>query len=588
MRRLPVQGHRPRPFWYLLTATDVVESEIDEELRVHLEMRVEELKARGLSAEAARREALRQFGDLETTRRYCRRQDLEKEKRVRRGLWLEDLGQDLRICLRRLLRAPVLLLTVVATVGLGIGATTAMFGWSHAILLRALPYADPGQLFRIYTDAPPNKFPFSVADYLALRDQQTSFERIAGYSSRAMAFSDGRIAERLQGREVSWTYFDLLGIRPALGRTFAERDGRPGSPATVIVSHGFWQQRLGGRADVIGRPVRLDGSDYELVGVLPPQLGPLERGQEFFVAAQWHAPPRKGPFFITALGRLRHGSDQTAAASELRAINKRIFPLWQGSYQDERASWGMIDLKRHVVRDVGTIANLALAAVGLVWLIACTNASNLLIARVTSRRRELAVRAALGASRGRVIRYLLAESILLALGAAVVGVGLAWAGIWLLRTYGVGHLPRVHELALDGPVLWLLAVLTVGSALLFGLMPAMHGTGEPVDESLRSLSRSSTGSVAVRRLRRALVGAQFAVATPLLITAGLLLASLNELKQSRPGLRAAQHPHRRDPAAVSAVQAARGRHGLLGRAAAARRGTARRPGRCLLRRSPAQ
>jgi predicted permease len=525
------EDRRRRPFWFLGRSPVTVESELDEELRVHLEMRVEELKARGLPAEAARREALLQFGDLEATRRYCRRQDLEKEKHMRRGLWLQDAIQDVRLSLRSLLRAPVLAATVVLTVGLGVGATTAMFALVHAILLRPLPYADPDRLVRIYTDAPPNKFPFSVADYLALDEQQRSFERIAGYASRSMAFSDGRVAERLPGRTVSGAYFDLLGIRPALGRSFTEADARPGSAPTVIVSHRFWRERLGGRADAIGQAIRLDGSDYELVGVLPPTLGPLERAQEFFVAAQWGTPPRKGPFFITALGRLRPGVDPAAAASELRAINQRIFPQWRTSYQDEKASWGLMSLKQHVVRDVGRIANLALAAVGLVWLIACTNASNLLIARMTSRRRELAVRAALGASRGRVIRYLLAESGLLALGAAAFGIALAWAGIRLLRAYGVGYLPRVQELVLDGPVLSLLAALTVASTVLFGLVPAMHGTGGPVEESLRSLGRTSTGSPAVRRLRRALVGAQFAVATPLLIAGLLLLATLNQLKR---------------------------------------------------------
>ncbi len=526
---------RHRPFWFLRRPLEAVEAEVDEELRVHIEMRVDELKARGLPAEAARREALRRFGDLEATRRYCRRQDLRKEKVMQRGLWLDDARQDVRVCLRNLLRAPVLVATVLLTVGLGVGATTAMFALVHAILLRPLPYADPERLVRIYTDAPPNKFPFSVADYLALSEQQRSFERVAGYASLSLAWSDGQLADRLPGRAVSWAYFDLLGIRPVLGRSFTEADGRPGNPPTVIVSHGFWQRRLGGRADAVGASIRLDGSDYALVGVLPPDPGPLERSQEFFVAAQWSTPPRKGPFFITALGRLKAGTDHAAAASELRAINSRIFPLWRSSYQDEKASWGVVSLEQHVVRDAGRIANVALVATGLVWLIACTNASNLLIARVTSRRRELAVRAALGASRGRVMRYLLAESALLALGAAALGLGVAWAAVRLLRAYGVGYLPRVQELALDGPVLLLLAALTAASAALYGLVPALHGTGGPVDESLRSLSRSSTGSVAVRRLRRVLVGAQFAVATPLLIAGGLLLATLQQLERVELG-----------------------------------------------------
>ena len=440
-----------------------------------------------------------------------------------------DLLQDIRISLRGLLRAPMMTLTIVVTVGLGIGATTVIFSAIHAALLRQLPYTDPARLVRIYTDAPPNRFRFSVADYLALQAEQTHFARIAGYTDRPMSFTDGTQAERLRGRQVSWTYFGTLGVRPAIGRDFAEGDGRPGSPPAVIVTHGFWRQRLGGRLDAIGKAIRLDGLDHTVVGVLPEAVGPLEQRLEFFTAAQYTPPQRKGPFFITPIARLRQESERSAAADELRAINRRLFPIWRSSYQDDKATWSMMDLKTHVTGDVRMTAGLALAAVALVWLIACANASNLLVARVTSRRRELAVRAALGASRGRVVRHLLAETGLLAIAAAALGAAIAWAGVGVLRDFGAAYFPRTQEIALGGPVLALLVALTAASALLFGIVPAATGTSGPVDESLRSMSRSSTGSVAVRQLRRLLVGGQFAIATPLLVVAGLLLASLNAL-----------------------------------------------------------
>ena len=245
---------------------------------------------------------------------------------MQRWLVLDDVVQDLRMSLRGLRRAPLITAVIVATVGLGIGATTVAFAAIHATLLRPLPYAAPERLVRIYTDAPPNRFPFSVADYLALQAQQTRFERIAGYTWRAMSFSDGVVAERLRGRVVTATYFSLLGIRPMLGRDFTESDGRPGTGPAVIVSHGFWQQRLSARADVIGESIRLDGTPHTVVGVLPPRVGPLEQGQEFFVAAQWEPPRRKGPFFIAVLGRLRSADDRAAAADELRLLNRRLFP----------------------------------------------------------------------------------------------------------------------------------------------------------------------------------------------------------------------------------------------------------------------
>jgi putative ABC transport system permease protein len=519
-----------KPFGYLRRDRKRIQSEIDEELRVHLDMRVEDLIARGMAPADARREAVKQFGDMESTREYCRRQDQEKDQHMQRALWVEDLVQDLRIGLRGLLRAPLTTAVIVLTVGLGLGATTAIFAAIDAALLRPLPYADADRLVRIYTDAPPNKFPFSVADYLALQAQQTHFEQVAAYTGRQMSFTDGVTAELLPGRGVSWTYFSVLGIKPALGRDFVETDGLPNSQPAVIVSHDFWQQRLGGRMDAVGRPIQLDGGNYLVVGVLPASIGPLEQRQQLFAVVQFAAPPRKGPFFLRPIARLKRDVNPSTALEELHAINKRMFPIWRASYQDDKATWGMSDLRTAVVGDVGAMAGLALAAVALVWIIACANASNLLVARVTSRRRELAVRAALGASRGRVVRYLLAESALLAIGAAAVGVAVANGGVSLLRTVGAPYLPRTAEIALDGRVLWLLVALTAASALLFGIVPAIHGSGTSEgDAALRSPGRSSTGTARVRRLRRVLVGSQFAIATPLLVVAGLLLASLGRL-----------------------------------------------------------
>ena len=430
---------------------------------------------------------------------------------------------------RALARSPIVAAAILASVGLGIGATATVFSAVNAALLRPLPYTQPDQLVRIYTDAPPSRFPLSVADYRALEAQQTTFAQIGAYASNAATFSDGVSSERVKGRSVTPNYFALLGIRPALGRGFAAGDGREGGARLVVVSHSFWERWCGGREDAIGRPLRFDGLDYTLVGVLPKDVGPLEQGQDFFFPAEWPAPPRKGPFFLAVIGRLPAGADRSAAANELHGINRRIFPIWRSSYQDDRATWGMADLKTWIVGDVRVTAGVALACVALVWLIACANASNLLIARVTSRRRELAVRTALGASRAQNVRHLLVESALLGGAAATLGVALAWAGISLLRDHGAAYFPRMAEVRLDATTIWLIAALALSSIALFGIVPAVQGSSASIEDALRAEGRTTTGSAGVRRLRRALVGVQFAIATPLLVVAALLLVSLDKL-----------------------------------------------------------
>ena len=351
---------RRRPFDFLRRRPDAVAADIEEELTGHLEMRTEELRARGLPADEARREALRQFGDLDGTRRYCKGQNEQKETHMQRLLWLDDLSQDIRISARGLVRrSPVLALTIILTVGLGIGATTAIFAAVNAALLRPLPYRDADRLVRIYTDNPPFRFRFSIADYLALREQQTQFEQTATYTDRALTYSDASAAELVRARVVSSGYLSLLGLAPALGRDFQESDERPGSPIVVIASQGFWERRLGRRPDAVGSMIRLDGADYALVGVLPRQTGPLEQGFDLFMIQQFAPPPRRGPFFYTVIARLKPGVDASVAETEARAINKRIFPIWKASYQDEKATWSLIDLKSHIVGDVSRIAGVA-------------------------------------------------------------------------------------------------------------------------------------------------------------------------------------------------------------------------------------
>lgn len=521
-----------RRFWFLRRAD--VAAEVDEELQLHLDLRIAELREAGVSADEARATALRQFGDLEATRRYCHQQDVARENVMQRTLWFADLVQDVKIAVRSLRRAPLLTLTIVVSVGLGLGATAAIVGAVNAAMLRPLPYADPERLVRIYTAVGQDKFPFSVADYLALSTQQTHFARTASYTTRAVSYAGATEAELLEARLVSWEFFGVLGVRPAIGRDFGESDGRPGAPPVAIASHAFWQRRLGGRRDAIGGPLRLDGADYTLVGVMPPARGPLERGAEVFLVQQFRAPVRKGPFFLSVIARLTRDAQPAAAASELHAINRALFPVWQASYQDESATWGLENLRTHLLEDLAPLAGLALAAVGLVWLLACTNASNLLVGRASRRQGDLAVRTALGASRGRILRHLLAESAVLATGAGVLGAVVAWVGLRAIAANAGDYVPRVEEIAFDPVVAGIVCVLVGTSAVLFGLPPALQATRPPSRQATQA-SRTVTSGRSVRRLRLVLVAAQFAIATPLLIGATLLIASLHHLQDVELG-----------------------------------------------------
>ena len=508
---------------------DAAGEQIDEELQLHLQLRIEALQKEGLSEQDARRVAVAQFGDLETTQRYCRAQAERKDRRMRQHLLVAGLGQDVRVSLRSLARVPLLAVTIVATMGIGIGATTVMFAAADAAIFRPLPYDDAQDLVRIFTDSPPYRFRFSVADYLALDEQQTVFSRVAGYTDRAMAYSDGRTADRLRVRVASWSYFDLLRLAPMYGRAFTPSDSRPGAASAAIVSYALWTERFGSDPALVGRTIRLDEKPYIVVGVMPRQPGPLEIGIDAFAAAQWTTPPRRGPFLITALGRLAPGTARGTAEAQLREIDRRIFPLWKSSYQDERATWGMIDLRRQIAGDFPGTAGVIAAVVAFVWLIACVNASSLLLARVAGRRRELAMRAALGASRSRVLAYLLIECAILATFAAVLGAALAWLGVHLVQSRAADYVPRAAEITLAGRTSAMLLGSTVLSLAIFGLIPALAGARGSFEDA-RASSRSATAGRRSRRLAGALVAAQFAVTTPMLILALLLVTTLHRLE----------------------------------------------------------
>ena len=451
---------------------------------------------------------------------------------------MPHLWRDVLYSARSLARTPALAATIVLTVGIGLGATTAMVSVVRAVLVNPLPYAAPDELVWIYTDNPPYRFRFSVVDYRALEADHPAFSAVAAYQTSSVTVTDGSVSERVTAKSVTGSYFPLLRQTALLGRVFDPADDGRGDNVAVLTA-AYWTSRFGGDPAVLGRPITIDGASYTIVGVLQKVTGPLEQNVAMFTAARWPVPKRKGPFFTMAIGRLRPDVSRAAAVDTLRATNARLFPIWKSSYQDEKATWGLQDLKARVVGEAGSTLLIVLAAVGCVLLIACANAMNLLIARALNRGREIAIRSALGASRGRLLQYLMVESGLLTASAAIVGLGVAGLAVRLVTVFGVGYVPRVEEVTLSGASLGWLAALAIASGLLIlvgGLVPSIHGGWRRMDSALRSGGRSSTDGPAARRLRRALVSAEFALATPLIVAAVLVMLSLDRLSQVSVGI----------------------------------------------------
>ena len=451
---------------------------------------------------------------------------------------MSHLYRDLLYSLRSLARTPALAATIILTVGVGLGATTAMVSVVRAVLVNPLPYAAPDELVWIYTDNPPYRFRFSVVDYRALEADHPAFSAVAAYQTSSVTVTDGGSAERVTAKSVTGSYFPLLRQTALIGRVFDAADDSRADNVAVLTA-AYWTSRFGNDPSVLGRPITIDGTSYTIVGVLQRTTGPLEQNVAVFTAARWPIPKRKGPFFTMALGRLRPDVSRAAALDTLRATNARLFPIWKSSYQDEKATWGIQDLKARVVGEVGSTLIVVLAAVACVLLIACANAVNLLIARALNRGREIAIRSALGASRGRLLQHLSVESGVLTAGAAIVGVVVAILAIKLVTVYGAGYIPRVGEIRLSGPSLGWLAALAIASGMVIfvgGLVPAMQGAWRRMDSALRSGGRSATDGPAARRLRRALVAAEFALATPLIVAAVLVMLSLDRLSQVSVGI----------------------------------------------------
>jgi putative ABC transport system permease protein len=454
---------------------------------------------------------------------------------------MASLLQDLRFGLRLLCRNPGFTVVALVALALGIGANTAIFSVVSAVLLRPLPYPEPDRLVWIWAHSPTRGIPFHFflyADFVGWRRQARSFESMSAYFPKAVTVSSGE-PERVTGLQVNAGFLRVFGVRPILGRDFVEEDDQPGARRVCLISHGLWQRRLGSDPNLIGSAVRLDGSDYTVVGVLPPGFQVVGMPAHLYMPLAL-AGSRSGAdryFSVGALARLKPGVTKAQAQAETNALAGQLNEAYFRTSKRGLRLWG---LREFLVRDVQTSVRVLAGAAALVLLVACANVANLVLARTVVRRKELAVRATLGAGRLRIVRQLVTESSLLSLLGGGLGLALAHWGVQLLVAAGPARYPMLREARLDAQALWFSLGISLLTGMLFGLTPALSVTKAGLQEALQEEGRGSGESIRGTHLRSVLVVSEVALALLLAIGAGLLLKALLRLQEVRPGFNAAE------------------------------------------------
>jgi len=466
-------------------------------------------------------------------------EQVKEEVRDARGVRpLEELIADTRYALRALRRSAGFTLTVVATLGLGIGAATAVFIVGNRILLAGLPYPDPERLVRIYQQYTPTSWgTISVVDILAIRDQQRSFAAFGALRPAGVSIVGSRGPERVGAGRVTSGFFKALRVAPRYGRLIEPADDVAGAPRVVVVSYGFAERALGGAAAAVGKVVPIDGVSHEVVGVLEPGRDELAGIRApIWPVLQLATPSRRGPFGYRGIARIAAGATLGDAARDLAGISERIFPLWASGFQDSNARLAPVPLRQAIVGYANGQIGLFAGAVALVLLLAVANVATLVLVRTSAREHELSVRAALGAGRRRLARLVVTECIMLVGLAGIAGLGLA---VFALQAVGLvaPGLPRLAEVAFDASGLGFAAAATLAAGVLVSVVPlvSLFTGGSSLSATLAgSPARAGSGRRA-GALRGALVVSEFALALPLLIGAGLLLNSFLRLQRVDPG-----------------------------------------------------
>ncbi|HUF25621.1 MAG TPA: ABC transporter permease [Gemmatimonadaceae bacterium] len=450
---------------------------------------------------------------------------------------MDSLIQDLRYALRTLRRSPSFTAVAVLTLALGIGANTAIFTVVNAVLLRPLPFVEPDRLVAFVDEGNYR------GAFLEFRERATSFEAIAAHSGHFdVSFIAGGEPSRVEAVTVTAGLFPMLGVAPALGRTFRPEEDWAGSDQVALLSHAFWQRRFGADHDVVGREVLLNDYGYVVAGVMPPGFRFPDGTPDLWIPFGLDRDDRVALWSMSMgrmIGRLRPGVTVEQAAAEVRILAPQMRELFPWRMPDDHGmSATVAPLHERVVGDVRPILLVLLGAVGVVLLIACANVANLLLARATTRQRETAIRAALGAGRARIIRQALTESLVLASIGGIAGLLVAVWSVELLTARLPAGLPRATEIGIDARVLGFALLLTVGTGLVFGMLPALRASGIRLQGVMKQGGRAGTG-IGRRRLAGALVSAEVALSTVLVIGAGLMIQSYWRLVQVDPGIRAA-------------------------------------------------
>ncbi|HYO80620.1 MAG TPA: ABC transporter permease [Bryobacteraceae bacterium] len=511
-----------------LLRREIVEHELADELQFHLDQLTEEKIAAGMAPEDARTAALRSLGSVAQYQEECRD--------MRQMNIIEDSWRDLRHAARVLQRSPGFTLVAVLTLALGIGATAAIFSVVYGVLLKPLPFSDPERLVGLYHRGPGvnlalmNQGPTTYFTYL---DNQRSFEGMGVWDRQEVSITGGGEPERVEALAVTHGTLPLLRVQPVLGRLFNKEDDRPGSPMRVVLTYGYWQRKFGGAQDVIGRLLEIDGASAEVTGVLPPSFKFLRNRPAVLLPLQPNrADANSVSFGFQGLARLKPG----VILSEANADIARMIPLVEQvpGFKAFRLEPNVRPLAHDVIGNVGRFLWILLGAVGMVLLIACANVANLFLVRAEGRQQELAVRAALGAGRGRIARELLAESLMLGLAGGAAGLLFARTAIELLRKLAPATLPRVDEISIDPVVLVFTVLISLFTGLLFGLIPVLK-FGTVNAAALKEGGRGASDGPVRQRTRNTLVVAEVAMALVLLIISGLMIRTFVAMQQVNPG-----------------------------------------------------